>query len=250
MSTLPANHLARIANFYSTKLRELRYFLRIIVDNCDESLRRANTLEANTDPTAGPVTFSFSAFTNTIQTLKDMTNTLKPGALSWKKIEELRHGRFMYLVRNAMTHDGNPVIFAWADGHYFVPSKIVRADDKGNVKVIHPPTEDLRKFCLEFSFDYLNLLTETLQEIPDSEKLSMSIFDIDELDEFYENNEVVPEFAIKMFIEQRAEIEEVLKSQRVPRIENAAKLAQEIASYCDEKLGFTPISPALTESRP
>jgi hypothetical protein len=248
MSTLPANHLARIANFYSAKLKELQYFLGIIVDNCDESLRRANTQDANADQTGGPVTFNFSAFANTVQTLKDMTNTLKPEALTFGKISELRHGSFMYLGRNAMTHDGNPVISSWVDGRYFVPNKILRKDNRGEIKVIHPPVVDVRQFCLEFSADYINLLIEVLRTIPDDEKLSMSVFDIDELDHFYESNVFVPDFAISMFIEQRAWIEEVLKNQRVPRIENSIELAQEIAAYCKEKLDPLPVSNGSSET--
>lgn len=242
MTTLPKNHIARISNFYSPKLRELKYFLAQIVENCDESLRRANTLEANTDPTGGPVTYIFSAFTNTVQTLKDITEKLKPGTMPWSKISKLRHGTFIYDVRNAMTHDGNPVISAWVDGHYFVPNKIVREDKHGNIKVIDHPKVNVRQFCLEFTVDFANLIKEVLQQIPDEEKLAVSIFDIDEIDEFSVTNLLIPEFALKMLRDQRSQIEEAIRSIRVPRIENAIKVADELVIYCNENLTGTTVS--------
>lgn len=240
MSKLPPNHLARIANFYSPKLKEFSHFLHLIVENCDESLRRANTFEANSDPTGGPLTYSFSAFTNTVQTLKDITGKLWPGIMPWSKIKLLRHGNFLYLARNAMTHDGNPVVSLWVDGHYFVPSKIVREDQNGNVVEIVPPVEDVKKFCLEFSCDFMRLIVTTLEQVAEDDRLSMSVFDIDELDQIQHTNKLIPEFAIALFKEQRSQIEQSMRNMVVPRVANALTLAHEIAVYCDEQLANLP----------
>lgn len=236
MPILPPNHLARIANFYSPKLKEFRYFLEKIVENCDESLRRANRLEADSDPTGGPLTYSFSAFTNTVQTLKDITGKLLPEMMPWSKIKALRHGTFLYLARNAMTHDGDTIVTMWVNGYYFVPSKIVREDQKGNVVEIIPPVEDVKQFCLEFAVDFINLIVATLEQVADDERLSMSILDIDDLDQIYQNNRHVPEFVIALMREQRSQIEQAMQSMTVPRIANAITLANEIAAYCNEQL--------------
>jgi hypothetical protein len=238
MNKLPKNYRARLANFHNSKLRELKYFLEIIVDSCNESLRRACTSEANTDPTGGPVIFSFSAFTNAIQTLKDVTEKLQPRTMPWRKIKECRHGEFIYLSRNATTHDGNPIISTWADGKYFVPNDIIRQLEKGEIIAIKPPEVDVRQFILEFTLDFSRLIQNTLRSFPFDEDLTISPFDIDELELAYTNPHA-PQFVKRMFEEKRGEIIEHIKEAKLTPVEDALKLANAIASYCEAELAKT-----------
>lgn len=240
MTSLPANRLAHISNFYGSKLDELQFFLEKIVDACDESLRLFRAGQQHTDKTGRLVTFSFSAYTNTIQTLKDAVGLLHDGVLPWSKIKTLRHGSFMYDVRNAMTHDGNPVISGWTDGRYFVPFRIVRLNREKKVVVIEPPTVDVRQFCLEFTADFSNLLSEALKAIPDDIRHQQAVFDINELDQVFKESSFIPECARQLHVEQREQILEALKNTKAPRIETAVKKADDLAAYCAAKLAETP----------
>lgn len=234
MTSLPANYLACIANFYGSKLDELRYFLEKIVDACDEALNLFKVGQQDNDRTGAHLAYSFSAYTNTIQTLKDAASLLCEGALPWSQIKALRHGRFMKDARNAITHDGNPIVTAWVDGRYFVPNKIVRLE-RDNVVVIDRPVVDVRQFCLEFSADFATLLSETLKKIPEYERLTMSVFDVGQIDEALESDSI-PEFAKKLLAEQRERIMEALNNIKVPRIEKAIEKADDLAAYCITEL--------------
>ena len=235
MTAPPANHLARIANFFGYKLDELRFHLETIIDHCEESLACFQAGQPKVEGKDRRLVYGFSSFTNTIQTLKDAGGMLAPDALPWSKIKALRHGGFMKDVRNAITHDGNPVISAWADGRYFVPNKIVRFEYE-KVVVIDPPAVDVRQFCLEFTADFARLLSQILKDIPDDERLSMSIFDINEIDVVLRDSAFMPEFAKKILAEQRDEIQKYLQETRVPHIEEAIKKADDLAVLCSAKL--------------
>lgn len=243
MTALPDNHLARIANFFDSKLEELRFHLENIVEICDESRKLFESGKPQVNGVGRLLVYSFSSYTNTIQSLKDTAGVLIPNTLSWEKIKALRHGSFMKDVRNAITHDGNPVISAWADGRYFVPNKIVRLEYE-KVVVIDPPALDVRQFCLEFSADFAKLLSETLKEIPQDDRLSTSILDIKELDEVFRDSSLIPEFAKQLHVEQREKILEDLKNVKTPHIETAIKRADELAAYCAAKLAETAASAA------
>lgn len=245
MTALPANYLARIANFYGSKLEELRFHLENIVDSCDESLKLFKLGQQHNDKTGRPLTFSFSSYANTIQTLKDAAGMLKEGALPWSEITSLRHGSFMKGARNAITHDGNPIISAWADGRYFVPNKIVRLErikGQDKVVVIEPPTADVRQFCLEFTADFASLLSKTLKEIPDNDCLSMTIFDIREIDEVFQESSFIPEFAKKLVAEQCDRILEALRNTKTLHVEDAVKKADDLTAYCIAKLAETAVA--------
>jgi hypothetical protein len=236
------NRLAHIANFYSSKLDELQFFLEKIVDACDESLRWFKAGQENTDDTGRLVTFSFSAYTNTVQTLKDATGLLREEVFPWSKIKTLRHGSFMYDARNAITHDGNPIISGWADGRYFVPFKIVRLNNEKKVVVIDPPTVDVKQFCLEFTADFADLLSQTLKMIPDDIQHQLAVFNINELDEMFRDSSFIPEFARQLHVEQREQVLEALQSIKAPRIETAIQKADDLAAYCAAKLAETSTS--------
>jgi hypothetical protein len=234
MNSLPANHLSHIANFYGAKIGELQFFLEKIVHNCDESLRLFKDGRENNDKSGTHLAYHFSAYTNTIQTLKDAAAMLSEDALPWSQIKALRHGAFITDARNAVTHDGNPIVAAWADGRYFVPNKIVRLE-RDKVIVIDRPMVDIRQLCLEFSAEFATLLGETLKKIQEDERLSMSTFDIDQLNEALES-ELMPSFAKELIAQQRSQIIEALSNVKTRPIEKAIKKAEGLAAYCEAQL--------------
>lgn len=231
-------HCRYVANYFSSKLKEFHYYLNEIVIACDKSLSQF-TLQINDQEenkrNSQIVIYSFSSFTNLIQTLKDATETfIKPnGKLPWSEIKVLRNGRFLYEARNAATHDGNPVISAWVDGKYYVPAKILRLDKDKKVKEIFAPRDDIRKVCLEFSVDYCNLLSRKLSEV--GTDLSGSILNPTDY-EYFMSSEVIPYFAKELFFNNLPQLQNQIKSVEHDPIKIAMANLNDVTSYCQVML--------------
>ena len=153
--------------------------------------------------------------------------------LAWSEIDQLRHGSFMKNVRNAATHDGNPVISGWADGLYFVPAKIIRIDGAGKIIEIPAPTEDVRAICLDFAKDFCHLLLNKLAAAESLEHLKGSRFTIEEVDDAFANSAIIPAFAQEIYARDREKIEAALKEVKHDPIADAVRELGVVIQYCD-----------------
>lgn len=237
MEEFSVRHQRFVANYFSGKVKELRFQLAIVVAGCDQSLNTFTSGGEVSRYNHQAVLYGFSAFTNVIQTLKDAVKTVTNKQLDWSKIERVRHGSFMRNVRNAATHDGNPIISGWADGRYFVPSKIVRIDGFGKTIEITAPTEDVRAICLDFAEDFCHLLRETLIAAGTIEHLRGSRFNIEEVEDAFVNATFIPPFARELFAHNREKIEADLKDIKHDPIADAIKELGEVIQYCDSVTG-------------
>lgn len=232
MEEFSERHRLYVANFFSGKVKELRFQLATIVAGCDESLGLIGSGSAVPDTTCQAVIYGFSAFSNTIQILKDAVKTVTKEPLAWSEIERLRHGAFMKNARNAATHDGNPVITGWADGRYFIPAKITRiAYDQ--IVEIPAPTEDVRTICLDFTIDFCHLLRDVLSVSENVGQLKGVGLNIEDLEAAFANSTVIPAFAQEIFAQQRGEIEAALKQVKRDPIAKAILELNEVIQYCD-----------------
>lgn len=237
MEEFSIRHQRFVANYFAGKVKELRFQLAIVVAGCDQSLRTFTSGGAVSKDNDKAVLYGFSAFTNVIQTLKDAVKTVTNENLDWSKIERLRHGSFMRNVRNAATHDGHPVISAWADGRYFVPAKIIRIDGYGKTIEIPAPSEDVRAICLDFAKDFCQLLRDTLLAAESIEHLRGSMFNIEEVEDAFANSTIIPPFAQELFAQDREKIEAALKDIKHDPIADGAKELGEVIQYCDSVTG-------------
>lgn len=219
-------------NFFKFKIKEFDFYLREVVECCDQSMLRFKTAQQSTEQTENKIAFAFSAFTNTIQTLKDGGSSFLPSKTTWGDISGMRHGKFMSLSRKAATHDGNPIITAWADGHYFVPADIYRLGSRGELVKISAPTEDVRQLCLEFSRDFCDFMVHRIQALIPTDGIGISI---DELEQGFQSR-VVPEFARQLFQDQKSEITKVLAKVRFDPGEGALNTLLQVIEFCDERL--------------
>ncbi|WP_458375311.1 hypothetical protein [Pseudomonas pergaminensis] len=237
MEEFSVRHRRFVANYFAGKVKELRFQLAIVVAGCDQSLHTFKSGGEVSRENDRSVLYSFSAFTNVIQTLKDAVKTVTNEQLDWSKIELLRHGSFMRNVRNAATHDGNPVISGWADGLYFVPAKIIRIDGFGKTIEIAAPTDDVRVICLDFAKDFCHLLRETLVAADSVEHLKGSMFSIEEVEDAFANSAIIPPFAQALFAQDREKIEAALQEVKHDPIADAVRELGEVIQYCDSVTG-------------
>ena len=145
MAFTKETHHEWVLNFFKSKVREWGFHLDWLTKCCDRSMSQFLHRQVQSDDDFSHVVYAFSSFSNAIQTLKDAGSALFDEGLPWSDIDQLRHGKFIHLSRNAATHDGNPIISAWADGKFFVPNEIRRLNQKGQEVEILAPTVDARR---------------------------------------------------------------------------------------------------------
>ncbi|GEM_PF-1500082 len=239
MQEISERHRRWVANHFGSKVRELQYHLQTIVAACDQSLALFASGQTVPRENNQAVVYGFSAFANVVQTLKDAVKTVTGQQLPWSKIVQLRHGAFMRDARNAATHDGNPVVSAWVDGRYFVPAKMVRLGDRGQVIEIPAPTKDIRSLSLEFVEDLCQLLRETLTGLESVEQLRGALFNMAELEETIVESNVMPEFVKELFESNRQEIATSLRKVKYDPVDQAIGYLAELIQYCELKQGQT-----------
>lgn len=232
MSLTQDQHRLWVSGFFKSKVKEFDFCLRSVVECCDQSMHRFRSGQQSDEQTESRIVYAFSAFSNTVQSLKDAGSTFLTQKIAWSDIEGLRHGKFIWLSRNAATHDGNPVISAWADGRYFVPNDIHRLDSKGDLIEIPAPTVDAAQFCLEFAQDFSAFLVARLSVLDSVEGPKPNI---DEMRKFL-GSPVVPAFVRQLFDEHKLEIERTLMQVKLDPIGDAVTLLSAIATFCEARL--------------
>lgn len=236
MKDISERHRRWVSHFISGKVKEMRYHLSLIVAACDHSLRLFSGGQEVPAENSQAVVFGFSAFANTVQTLKDAAQIVTRERLAWSKLEQMRHGAFLRHARNAATHDGNPVISAWVDGRYFVPARIVRLDVSGRVVEVPAPKEDVRTVCLEFTRDFCGLLRETFTTATGLPALAGASFDMAAFEEAIAESSVVPEFAKQLFAGTRDEIARSLATSKNDPVADAINELDEAVRFCEALL--------------
>lgn len=237
-----------VVHFLQSKVKELRFHLRALVDACDASMNYSQLLLdkkvklTETEQLEQQqkqvryheiVTYSFSAFSNTIQGLKD---ALKNGAgfeLTWGAIREARHGKFIYEARNACTHDGNPIVNAWVDGKFYVGYDIIRVND-GKVINIQRPAEDIKTIVLEFSIDFLTKILNEIDSVVFEEDFKKSIVKPDEIMKFVNSNPLIPPEIKKLIKSNFSEIVRVSSTHKSNPIGDFKKEVKLTIDYLNE----------------
>jgi hypothetical protein len=232
MSLTQDQHRRWVSSFFNSKVKEFDFYLRSVIECCDQSMHRFRSGQQSNMQTENKVVYAFSAFSNTVQTLKDAGSTFLNPKITWKDIEGLRHGKFIWLSRNAATHDGNPVISAWSDGRYFVPNDIQRFGPAGDLIEIPAPTTDAAQFCLEFAQDFSNFLATRLSSLGPVEGAKPNIAEIQK----FLHSPVVPGFVRQLFDEHKAQIESALAQAKIDPIGDTVASLRAIATFCDARL--------------
>lgn len=237
-TTLPLNYKSQIATYFRNKVRELRYHLETIVEISDENLATFVAGRQTNEVRHGALIYGFSAFTNTIQSIKDAGSVFLSESFTWPDLAKCRHGAFMKGARNAITHDGHPVINAWSDGQFFVGLNIVRFDNqKKQVVTIQRPNEDVRTLCLEFSLDFAQLLQDVLKSATPDASLGAPALAMHDIDSALQSG-VIPQFAKDLISQNYNDLSKTLAETKFDYIGNASEEIGSLSDYCATKLGL------------
>jgi len=190
----------QFAYFLLHKVRETKFRLSELLNVCQASRRRFDAKRPNPEGGSQIVNFHFAAFSSLVQTIKDILPVVSERKVAWSDLSDIRHAQFMREVRNAITHDGNPVINLWADGRYYVACDFVRLNEKQQPARVRAPVEDIETIVIQFTSDLCSHLRNQVLPLLGQEALAGPMYGL----EFFENainHPAVPEFARRLYAE-------------------------------------------------
>lgn len=203
----PPSRRIQFAHFLNHTVSELHFRLVEILQTCEAS-QKDFTQGAPRVKDQGPlINYQFSAFSSLVQTIKDVLPVITNMDVTWSSFSDIRHMQFMQAVRNAVTHDGNPVINGWIDGRFYVICDFVRLDRKGNPVQVVVPTEDIATVVIQFADDLCTCLSDMISYQRGDRSLRGALYGAEFFDEAI-NHPAVPEFAQRLYAEsERAAVE-------------------------------------------
>ncbi|MCQ8118976.1 hypothetical protein [Methylomonas rosea] len=194
------NRKAQFAHFLKHKIGEYRFRLSEVLEVSDRSLNTFNSKLPQNNSDGRLLTYAFSAMTSQVQTIKDIVPVLLDREVPWSEYKNVRHMDFVAGARNAITHDGNPIIDLWVDGKYYVASPFLRIGARGETITVVPPTEDLATVSLEFTHDFSAKLLELVEGTANDPSILKPIYGREYFEEAM-RHPAIPEFARDLYAE-------------------------------------------------
>lgn len=213
------------------------FFLNKIVDDCLDSYRRF--LENKETISNRGLNYNFAAYANTLQSLKDALESSLKIRITWTDLYlHNEYCEFIKQSRNAMTHDGLPIINMWSDGLFYVPVDIIRLGANSKPEIIKVPTENILTVCLKFSDSLMEWLKKLIIDNAVN-FLPCSLHDsLPYLKDFKPKIEMSDEL-IKLLKSGLGEIDEdELKNHKIDPIKDIYEKINEIQKICSEHLNF------------
>lgn len=151
-----------VGNSLKGKVSELGFFLEKIIEITKVIEQRQLKHEFPLNDELDQLNFFFSAYLNTIQSLKDAFQVAAGTKLTWQKILPT-YSDFVIYCRNATTHDGCHLINAGKEGKCYIVGPLRRIDNKQKVITFDPPGEDVFSLCCNLTDEILQSLTDFLK---------------------------------------------------------------------------------------
>jgi len=143
-----------VGNSLKGKVGELGFFLSQIVEHTKIIEQKHQIKDYPLNNELDRLNYFFSAYLNTIQSLKDACQTAMGMYFPWNNLS-LTYGDFIFYCRNAATHDGSHLINAGKGTKNYIIGPLRRIDRRGKVIVFDPPKEDIQTLCCNISEEVL-----------------------------------------------------------------------------------------------
>jgi hypothetical protein len=184
----------QFAHALTHAVRETVFRLDQLLEACVSSRARFEAGKASLDGEGRTVNFHFAAFAAVVQTFKDVLPVVGDGQIKWADFETIQHMEFMQSIRNAITHDGTPVINGWIDGRFYVICDFVRMGQGGKPVLIRAPEQDIATLAVDFAVGLSATITVAIGKLGDLAALEGPVYG----EEFFRaaaRHPAVPEFA-------------------------------------------------------
>lgn len=156
------NFRIAVGNSLKGKIDEHGFFLQKIAETTKiiEQKHAKQNYPLNTE--LDRLNYFFSAYLNTIQSLKDACQTAMEVDFSWSVLSPT-YGDFIFYCRNAATHDGYHLINAGKGVKNYIIGPLRRIDGRGKVIEFDPPKEDILTLCCNLSVEVLTSISNLLK---------------------------------------------------------------------------------------
>ena len=202
-----------VGNSLKGKVGEHGFFLRKIAEitKVIEQKNAKQDYPLNTE--LERLNYFFSAYLNTIQSMKDACQTAMGVDFSWSILSPT-YGDFIFYCRNAATHDGYHLINAGKGMNNYIVGPLRRIDSRGKVIEFDPPKEDVLTLCWNISTEALvsigSLLKRKRGEIPVAEEA-----DFRKATEASLLSDFIPDEVKKMILANKESIEASFKGVKI-----------------------------------
>ncbi len=151
-----------VGNSLKGKISEIGFFVQQIADVAKIIEQKHQRQDYPLNVELDKLNYFFSAYLNSIQSLKDGFQTATGVKFSWSEFSST-YGNFIFYCRNAATHDGYHLINAGQGTKNYIIGPLRRID--GRVKVIEfdPPKEDILTLCCNLTDEVLTSLSGLLK---------------------------------------------------------------------------------------
>ncbi|KLI65461.1 hypothetical protein VVYB158_23005 [Vibrio vulnificus CladeA-yb158] len=150
-----------VARSVKGKVQEFEFFLFKILDVDIVIQKKHLNREYPIDNELRELNYYFSAYMNSIQSLKDGSSTAMSTNISWSQLSPT-YGKFIRFCRNAITHDGTHLINSGRGIHTYISGELQRLDHQRVVKC-EPPQKPIAGICVDIAREVLSCLSEFLE---------------------------------------------------------------------------------------
>lgn len=212
-----------IASSLVEKINEHKFFLEKIITISEVIEYKSINKKFPIDLETKELSYYYSAYLNTIQSLKDGFQTALQIKISWKQLSP-KYGDFIFYCRNAVTHDGSSLINAFSNNRHYIIEPLSRIDKKGNIITFNPPKEDILSLCLNITNELMinldNLINHNYEKV-----LNPSEEDFKKTINLVLDSDFLPAFAKKILQDNIKEFENSIYKVE---LNNAKKLLDTI----------------------
>ncbi len=151
-----------VGNSLKGKISEIGFFVQQIADVAKIIEQKHQRQDYPLNVELDKLNYFFSAYLNSIQSLKDGFQTATGVKFSWSELSST-YGDFIFYCRNAATHDGYHLINAGQGTKNYIIGPLRRIDGRGKVIEFDPPKEDILTLCCNLTDEVLTSLSGLLK---------------------------------------------------------------------------------------
>jgi hypothetical protein len=202
-----------VGNSLKGKVSEHGFFLQRILEVTNIIVQKHVKQDYPLNTELDQLNYFFSAYLNTIQSLKDACQTTMKVDFPWGDLSPT-YGDFISYCRNAATHDGYHLVNAGKGIKNYITGPLRRMNAHGKVIEFNSPKEDILTLCL-------NISAEVLASIGDLLKREGWKIPIAEESDFIQANEAslksdfIPDEIKKIIQTNKASIEASFKGVKI-----------------------------------
>lgn len=229
---LAYQHQVRLAsNELAFRVGELVDVSKAAIGTFQQQVRERGNV---TDEKYGRVLqYRFTSLIALAMTFRDVLTRALEGVIDWDTVvQDVEHAASVLSMRNAIVHDGYPMLSLYSDGRYYFGVSVRRQGQGKKMVDIEVPAHDVETFSLEYVRSLSKTLASYFRQLPEGEKLKGPQFDYDWFAGAIKHPVVARFGATLPSREQYANLD----MNNPPPLDMAADILDSVASFCTIRL--------------